>query len=86
MRVLERIFGRRAKSRGNEAFDRAMNTSDDLIARMQEASRSNDAFRAVMADIWAQHHNVPFLVTVYEAVQEMKSSTDQRPEDHGTLA
>ncbi len=86
MRILGRIFGRRAKSRGIEAFDRAMNTSDDLIARMQEASRSTDAFRAVMADIWAQHHNIPFMTTVYEAVREMKAATTDQRDDHGTLA
>lgn len=62
-------------------YRKAMAVSEDLLTRMREASRSTDAARAVMADIWLQNHNVPFLTTVYESVQEAKSPTSQRPED-----
>jgi hypothetical protein len=47
--------------------------SDDLLRRMQDNSRSTDAARAVMADVWAQNRNIPFMTTVYEAVAEAKS-------------
>ena len=75
MSLLRRIFGAHQPPRSDMAFGAAMNTSDDLISRMRESSGSKDAVRAIMADIWAQHHNIPFMTTVYEAVQEMKAAT-----------
>jgi hypothetical protein len=75
---LRRLFGYDDPSRADSAFGTAMQESGDLIIRMREASNSNDVFRAMMADIWAQHRNVPFMTTVYESVQEMKSGTDQQ--------
>lgn len=77
MRMLDRLFGRRRESRGDVAFREAMRESSDLITRMRDNSNCNDAARAIMADVWSQHHNVPFLTTVYEAVQEAKSGSDQ---------
>lgn len=62
-------------------YQQAMAVSDDLLERMREASQSTDAARALMADLWHQKHNMPFLTTVYESVQEAKSPTSQRPED-----
>lgn len=79
MRMLDRLFGRRHESRGDVAFREAMRESSDLITRMRDNSNCNDAARAIMADVWSQHHNVPFLTTVYEAVQEAKSGPDQEP-------
>lgn len=64
-----------------------MQISDDLISNMREASKSKDVFRSMMADIWAQHHNIPFMATVYEAVREMKSATtDQQNGQNSTGA
>lgn len=57
----------------NLAYAKAMNESDDLLRQMKEASRSTDSARGVMADIWHQRNNVPFMVTVREAVLEMKA-------------
>lgn len=71
--ILGRIFGRKPESRGDGAYREAMRVSGDLLRRMGEHSASTDAARAVMADVWAQHRNIPFLTTVYEAVQEAKS-------------
>lgn len=62
-------------------YRKAMAVSDELLARMREASQSTDAVRGIMADIWHQNHNVPFVTTVFESVQEAKSATNQRPED-----
>lgn len=74
--LLAKVFGRsHEESRGDRAYRVAMREADDIIHHMREASTSTDAARAIMADIWAHNHNIPFLVTVYESVQEMKSGT-----------
>lgn len=82
MRFLRRVFGLRGRSDArNAAFHRAMQASDDLIDRMRAASRSNDPIRAIMADLWAQRGNVPYVTTVFEATQEMNAPVSyQRPE------
>ena len=67
-------------TRGQAAYRRAMEVSDDLISQMRQASSLRDTGRSVVADIWKRRHNVPFMTTVYEAVAEMKSATDQVPE------
>lgn len=75
MRIWGRFFKRREPSAGDTAYGAAMKSSQELVQRMQESSQSTDAFRAVMADIWAQHHNVPFMTTVYQSVREMSVAT-----------
>lgn len=80
MAILQRMFGVRIETRGDVAYHKAMRANDDLISRMRECSISNDAARGVMADVWSQHHNVPFMTTVYESVQEAKSGSDQHSE------
>lgn len=83
--ILGRIFGGHAEmpppNRGDMAYAAAMDESDTLLKMLRHSARSTDAARAVMADIWAQNRNVPFLATVTEAVQEMKSSLEQKPDD-----
>jgi hypothetical protein len=74
MRILWLIFGRRVPSSGILASDRAFDETDSLIDRMREASQSKDAFRAVMADLWAQRHNIPYMTTMFEANAEMRSA------------
>ena len=74
------IFGNlfaRPPSPGDAAFNQATRANSELISHMREASNSNDAARALMADIWSQHHNIPFLTTVYQAVREMKTATPE---------
>lgn len=81
MRLLRRIFGDQIPSPGAMAYENAMRKSDDLLNKMEHASRSRDVFPAMLADIWLQRHNVPFMTTVYESVREMKAATtDQMPE------
>jgi hypothetical protein len=82
--ILGRIFGNTPSppplpGAGEQVYQQAMTESRALREKMRECSSSTDAVRAVMADIWAQNNNVPFLVTVFEAVQEVKSGTDQKP-------
>lgn len=83
--ILGRIFGGHAEApapnRGDMAYAAAMVESEELLKMLRDSSDSTDAARAVMADIWAQSHNVPFLTTVVETVQEMKSPLEQRPGD-----
>jgi hypothetical protein len=55
----------------DHAYQQAMAASDDLIAKMRERSASPDPMRSIMADIWSQNHNVPYMTTIYESVQEM---------------
>lgn len=72
MRLLERIFAPRVRGDVDTAYRAAMGVSSELIEKMREYSSSNDAARAVMADVWAQRHNIPFLTSTFETVQEMK--------------
>jgi hypothetical protein len=60
-------------SKGDAAYMRAMDASDDLLCRIREAERETAAARAVIADVWSQAQNAPFMTTVYEAAQEAKS-------------
>lgn len=74
MSFLDRLLGRHQRQEGSVLAKTAMAVSDDLIKHMQAASRSNDPARALLADIWAQHHNVPYMTTMYEANAEMMSA------------
>jgi hypothetical protein len=76
--ILGRIFGSNKSppplpGPGEVAFEKVMSESRALRARMRAASQSTDAARAIMADIWAQNHNVPFMTTIFQAVAEVKS-------------
>lgn len=82
-----RIFGNlfvRQPSPGDRAFSKAVRANTELISHMRQASQSTDAVRALMADIWSQHHNIPFMTTIFETVREMKIATPeyqrQRPD------
>ena len=72
MRLLDRLFHPQRSGGSDAAYRAAMGVSGDLIQRMRSHSDSNDAVRGIMADVWAQHRNIPFLTSVYETVQEMK--------------
>lgn len=75
--LLARIFHSHAETRGDSAFREAMRASADLLRNMGHASASTSAARAIIADVWAQSDNTPFLTTVYESVQEAKSGPEQ---------
>jgi len=82
MQAFRRVLGPSPPSRGSAAYDNAMRISDDLIEKMERASQSKDVVPAMMADIWLQRHNIPFVTTVYESVQEMKAATAaQKPNE-----
>lgn len=77
--VLSRFFAAPAKA--PDAYDRAMSVSGNVLQKMEEASESHDAARAVMAGLWLHSRNVPFMTTVYQAVEEVSSGIDQKPTD-----
>lgn len=81
--LLNRILCRPLPTAGADlAYAAAMSESRDLLDRMQQAAKSPDAVRSLMASIWMQRHNVPFVATVHEAVQEMQSpmvGTEAKP-------
>ena len=83
--LLGKIFGGPAEApvpcRGDMAYAAAMMETDEVLKHMRESAESTDAARAVMADVWAQNRNIPFLTTVIEAVEEAKSPLEQRPDD-----
>lgn len=87
MTLLARLFGRndataeQPQSRGDIEYEKAMQVSEDLIEKMRNASNSNDPVRQLMADLFLQRHNIPFVTTIHETVQEMKSPLEQKPTD-----
>jgi hypothetical protein len=83
MDFLRRIFGmadegpqREPRMKGDVAYDRAMDASADLLFRIREAGRESDVARTLITDIWTQAQNIPFMTTVYEAVQEAKAGPE----------
>lgn len=73
--MLRNLFVPRTPSAADLAYNRAMAESGTLIRKMRECSDDRNPIRAIMADIWAQSHNVPYVATVYESVQEMNAAT-----------
>lgn len=61
---------------GDIAYDRAMKASEEVLVSLRQSRPRTEAARSVMSEIWSQAHNVPFMTTVYEAVQEAKSGPD----------
>lgn len=64
---------REPTSPGTTAYRRAVQATDDLVRHMRESEASSDPARALMASIFLQRHNVPFLATVHEAVTEIET-------------
>ncbi len=66
------------RTKGDLAYERAMDASADLLFRIREAGRETDVARSMMSDIWTQSENVPFMTTVYQAIQEAKTGPESR--------
>lgn len=76
-RIARTVFGDTptpAPSTATPKFEAALRESDDLIRRFKEAADDPHPIRAMMADLWMQRHNVPFMATVYEAQREVQSA------------
>jgi len=59
----------------------AMATSGDLLTDMRREEFSPDPVRSMLATIWLQRNNVPFMTTVTEAVAEVRAPLEQDPHD-----
>lgn len=55
-----------------EKADNAIAMVDDLTNSMRAYSAGNDPVKALMSDLWQHRNNVPFVTTIYEAIQEVK--------------
>lgn len=53
------------------AYQKAVEISDDLLRRLREPAVTDDVSRSILATLMAHQHNIPFLTSVYETVQEM---------------
>lgn len=69
------------RATGLARAERALDESKKLIERMREASISGDPVRGIFADMWLERHNIPYVTTMFEANEEMKSATDQPNRD-----
>ena len=56
----------------NDRYRRAVELTDELTETMRERSASPDPFRALLADMFLQHHNIPLVADAYEASQESR--------------
>lgn len=72
MGFLTRLLSPQRCGDADIAYHKAMGVSDDLLHCLRGRSDPNDAARSVISDVWSYHHNIPFLTSVYETVQEMK--------------
>jgi len=71
--MLRNLFASRVPSAADRAYEHAKAESASLIAKMRACSEDTNPIRAIMADIWAQNHNVPYVTAVFETVQEMNA-------------
>ena len=60
---------------GHDKYHLAMKSISDLSEKIQE--NRNHPTREMVADILSNRHNVPYITTVYEAVQEANAPIKQ---------
>lgn len=69
------LFKKTKTSPALQKADTAIAMVNDLTNTMRAYSSGNDPVKALMSDLWQHRNNVPFMVTVYEAIQEVKPPT-----------
>jgi hypothetical protein len=52
--------------------DKAIRIADELTNAMRHYRSSNDAVESLIIDLRRHRRNIPFITTVYEAIQEAK--------------
>lgn len=52
--------------------DIAIDMANDLITTIQNLNGNTHTVKEMISDIWAHRENTPFVVTVFEAIQEVK--------------
>lgn len=53
-------------------YQRALDLTDEVITAFRERAASPDPLRAVMADLFLQHHDVALVAEAFEVSQEAK--------------
>jgi hypothetical protein len=72
MRFFSALFSPRdAAGVAEVAYQKAMWVSDDLLEKLRHPSATNAASRALLHTLLEHQHNIPFLTSVYETVQEV---------------
>ena len=74
-KIRELLGYRRPKPMSEILYRQAMSSSSDLVEQLRHPPSELNAARSISAAVWARARNVPVLVTVYEAVQEMRQAT-----------
>lgn len=75
--ILGRIFSRRANGVAKpDTYHRAMAAADRLIEQLK--APPSDAVRETVSSLIAHRGNVPYVVTLFEASQEMNAAVKQR--------
>lgn len=78
-KILNAIGRRRPQALSDAMYRQAMSSSSDLVRRLRHPPPEIEAARSISASVWARARNIPVLVTVYEAMQEMKAATHRDP-------
>lgn len=65
-------FKRHTFSPAVEKADTAIKMADELTVEMKRYSSGDDPIKSLISDLWRHRNNVPFVTTVYEAIQEVK--------------
>lgn len=60
------------KQSADALADLAISTIDDLVTHIQQMNGNTHTVKEMISDIWAHRENTPFVVTVFEAIQEVK--------------
>lgn len=56
----------------DDKYEQAISLTDEVTEKMRERARSPDPFRALMADLFLQHHDIALVADAFEASQESK--------------
>jgi hypothetical protein len=60
------------KLSAEQLADHAISMADDLVTHIRKMNGNTHTVKEMISDIWAHRENTPFVVTVYEAIQEVK--------------
>lgn len=61
-----------AKPSANDLADKAIDMTEKLVNHIKNLNGNTHTVKEMIGDIWAHRENTPFVVTVYEAIQEVK--------------
>lgn len=71
MRFLSGLFSPQRSGPADVAYQKAMEVSDDLLGKMRGSVIAGDVNRVLLGSLVTHRHNIPFLTSVYETIQEM---------------